>query len=451
MIRSVALADETRVPALGQGAWRMGEDSQRRCEAEVVEFDLRDLARGVVAAYEPLAAKKALAFEFDVAEEVRGRYLGDSARIRQILYSLADNAVKFTETGGVTLRVERDAEHVVFRLTDTGVGIAQDDLAHLFEGFFQADSTLTRRYGGTGIGLAICGQLATLMGGVLEASSKLGEGSPFTLRLPLKLAEAMVDSRTSETPSREPEPTAELPVLAAEDNATNQLVLKTLLAAAGVEPTIVVNGCEVLATWESQTWDVVLMDIQMPEMNGIEATRAIRYHEQQTGRSRTPIVAVTANAMTHQVAEYEVAGMDGVAAKPIDVANLFSAMERVLAQAAAPRPSPIGRTRPPDTGVKLNVGRRLTDRRTRQNGSWRTMRPTKLCASQVDSQPDRFSALCVDDIEAAGAADHLYVHRNDLRSLNEFSRPGHHRGTSPPDPTELRAQCRKIVKIIGSY
>ena len=124
-------------------------------------------------------------------------------------------------------------------------------------------------------------------------------------------------------------------VLAAEDNATNQLVLKTLLAAAGIEPTLVVNGREALAAWENQTWDIVLMDIQMPEMNGIEATQAIRRRELETGRPRTPIVAVTANAMTHQVVEYEAAGMDGVVAKPVDMANLFKVMERALAQAGA--------------------------------------------------------------------------------------------------------------------
>ena len=308
-------------------------------EAEVVEFDLQDLVRGVVAAHQPLAAKKALSFELEVAEEVRGRYLGDSARIRRILYSLSDNAVKFTETGGVTLRVERDAEHVIFCVTDTGIGIADDDLAHLFEGFFQADSTLTRRYGGTGIGLAICGELAALMDGVIEASSKLGEGSAFTLMLPLKPVEVLVEPAVAEAHSAEIEPAAELRVLAAEDNATNQLVLKTLLAAASIEPTIVVNGREALAAWEGQTWDIVLMDIQMPEMNGIETTRAIRQRELETGRPRTPIVAVTANAMTHQVVEYEAAGMDGVVAKPVNMANLFNVMEQALAQAAPAEPS----------------------------------------------------------------------------------------------------------------
>ena len=119
-------------------------------------------------------------------------------------------------------------------------------------------------------------------------------------------------------------------MLAAEDNLTNQLVLKTLLAPAGIEPVLTANGREALEAWETQAWDIVLMDIQMPEMNGIEATRAIRRREAETGRARTPIVAVTANAMTHQLTEYMAAGMDGVVAKPVEITTLFGVMEQAL-------------------------------------------------------------------------------------------------------------------------
>jgi CheY-like chemotaxis protein len=304
-------------------------------ELEVVEFDLEHLVGGVVAAYQPLAAKKALALDFEVTEAARGLYLGDSARVRRILLGLCDNAVKFTQDGGVTLRVDRDAGRVVFRVADTGIGIAKGDLAHLFEGFFQADATLTRRYDGAGIGLAICGKLTNLMGGAIEALSEIGRGSTFTLVLPLERVKGAAEPKAAEGRSAETEPLAQLRVLAAEDNATNQLVLKTLLAPAGIEPTLVVNGREALTAWENQTWDIVLMDIQMPEMNGIEATRAIRLRELETDRARTPIVAVTANAMTHQVVEYEAAGMDGVVAKPVDIATLLNVMEHALGQANA--------------------------------------------------------------------------------------------------------------------
>ncbi len=302
---------------------------------EAVEFDLEHLVRGVVAAYRPLAEKKALAFEFDITEEVRGRYLGDAARVRRILYSLCENAVKFTQAGDVTLRVERDERQIVFCVSDTGVGIATDDMARLFEGFFQADSTLTRRYDGAGVGLAICRELTTLMGGVIEASSELGKGSTFTVRLPLKRVESFDEVDIIDIPSAEVERPAELRVLAAEDNATNQLVLKTLLAQAGIAPTFVMNGREAVAAWEYQIWDIVLMDIQMPEMNGIEATKAIRARELETGRVRTPIVAVTANAMAHQVVEYSAVGMDGVVPKPFELTQLYQAMEQALAHADA--------------------------------------------------------------------------------------------------------------------
>jgi len=303
-------------------------------ELEVGEFDLGHLVRGVVAAYRPLAEKKGLAFDFEVTEAAGGRYLGDSPRVRRILYSLCDNAVKFTPAGGVTLQVDRDGDRVLFRVSDSGIGIGADDLAHLFDGFFQADASLSRRYGGAGVGLAICRQLTGLMGGSIEAASEPGVGSVFTLSLPLEPA-ATVANTAADAPAQTVA-SPQLRILAAEDNPTNQLVLKTLLALGGLGPTLAADGREALAAWEDQTWDIILMDIQMPEMNGVDATRAIRMRELETGRPRTPIVAVTANAMTHQLAEYAAAGMDGVVAKPINVANLFAVMQRALERADPP-------------------------------------------------------------------------------------------------------------------
>jgi len=299
-------------------------------ELEVAEFDLEELVRGVVAAYRPVADRKKLAFNCDVAPDGRGRYQGDSARIRRILYNLADNAVKFTETGAITLSVARDGEMVEFRLDDTGIGIAPDHLSHLFEGFYQADAGLTRRYGGAGIGLAICRDLTHLMDGSLEAVSELGAGSTFVLRLPLKTASAPMESKPVEQSSGTAAAPGEVRVLAAEDNDTNQLVLKTLLGQVGIDATLVENGRQALEAWEGQDWDIILMDIQMPVMDGVAATVAIRQRERATGRRRTPIIAVTANAMTHQVAEYQAAGMDGMVPKPIDITALFHAMERAL-------------------------------------------------------------------------------------------------------------------------
>ena len=307
-------------------------------DLEISVFDLETLMRGVAAAYQPLAETKGLSFELNIDEDARGAYLGDSPRIRRVLYSLADNAVKFTKAGGVVLWASVEQGQLVLRVADSGIGIGEADREHLFEGFFQADGTLTRRYGGAGVGLAVCGQITGLMGGTIEAVSKPGEGSTFTVKLPLTRVQA-ADESAPATPVEAPERAENLRVLAAEDNATNQLVLRTLLAAVGISPTVVENGREALAAWENQDWDIVLMDIQMPEMDGVEATRAIRQRERETGRARTPIIAVTANAMTHQVAEYAAVGMDGVVPKPIDTVCLFEVLDQALSQALSQAPT----------------------------------------------------------------------------------------------------------------
>ncbi|MDB5424564.1 MAG: sensor histidine kinase/response regulator [Phenylobacterium sp.] len=302
-------------------------------ELEVTEFDLEHLARGVIAIFSHQAEKKGLTFNFAIEEAAKGRYRGDSARVRQVLYNLFSNAVKFTDTGAIAFTVDRQGGEIVLRVDDTGIGIAPENLALLFESFFQADASNTRRYCGAGLGLTICQELMTLMGGKIVAASELGEGSTFTVTIPL---ERIADVGPLAAPEPEaPAPSAEEPgevrVLAAEDNEVNQLVLKTLLSQAGVTPTLVADGAQAVAAWEREPWDIILMDIQMPEMDGVQATREIRRREAETGRARTPILAVTANAMVHQVAAYEAAGMDGVVPKPIELARLFAAMEAALA------------------------------------------------------------------------------------------------------------------------
>ena len=239
--------------------------------------------------------------------------------------------------------MSRDGGPLKISVRDSGIGIAPEALTRLFSKFEQADSTTTRRYGGTGLGLAICRELAELMGGAIGAESVLGEGSVFTLVLPLS---RVADARPAapappapvapETSEGGPEGPA-LRVLAAEDNDVNRLVLQTLLHQVGLTPTIVADGAQALAAWESDTWDIVLMDIQMPVMDGPTACRRIREREAATGRARTPIIALTANAMAHQVAEYRAAGMDGFVPKPIEIGQLFAAMNDAL-EAVEPEP-----------------------------------------------------------------------------------------------------------------
>ena len=299
-------------------------------ELELVDFDLEHLIRGVVAAFQPAATKKGLTFDWEVAEGASGCYTGDSARLRRILYNLVGNAVKFTEAGSIRLSVAREGDLVRFEVTDTGIGIAPENVAHLFDDFLRVESSLNRTMGGTGMGLAVGRQLITLMGGTIEVVSTVGYGSIFLIRVPL----TQIESTTVEGQSAVEAPPG-LRVLAAEDNETNQIVLTTLLGQAGVIPTLVDDGRKALEAWEAQAWDVILMDIKMPVMDGIAATKAIRLREAETGRPYTPIIAVTANAMTHQVVEYEVAGMDGFVPKPVDVTHLFAAIGQALDAAEA--------------------------------------------------------------------------------------------------------------------
>lgn len=193
-------------------------------------------------------------------------------------------------------------------------------LPQLFETFTQGEGDATRRFGGAGLGLAICRRLAGMMGGTLEAQSELGEGSVFTIWLPLEQVEPAAAVRLTDTH------VADLRVLVAEDNETNQRVVRTVLNALGVDPTVVPDGRAAVEAWGRGEWDLVLMDIQMPVRDGVTATRDIRRIEAERGLSPTRIVALTANALPAQVSEYEAAGMDGVVPKPIMIDQLHAAL-----------------------------------------------------------------------------------------------------------------------------
>ena len=313
-----------------------------KLELEHMEFELAEVARGAYSAFTALANKKGLSFALDIGR-ARGRYLGDPTRLRQILYNLISNALKFTEQGEIRVTAVRNGPMLELSVRDTGVGIARENLEKLFAKFDQLDSSTTRRFGGTGLGLAICRELAHLMKGEIAVESELGLGSKFILRVPLervgdeKPIASMADARAGMSSGDAGD--IALRVLAAEDNTVNQLVLKTLLHQMGVDPTVVDNGEEAVKAWETGDWDVILMDVQMPVMDGITATAAIRNREADIGRPRTPIIALTANAMSHQVEQYLAAGMDGHVAKPIQAAELFEALTRA---AVPPQAKPGG-------------------------------------------------------------------------------------------------------------
>jgi signal transduction histidine kinase/ActR/RegA family two-component response regulator len=302
-----------------------------KLELEQLEFELAEVARGAYSAFTALANKKGLSFALDI-EDARGRYLGDPTRLRQILYNLISNALKFTEQGEIRVTAVRQGDILEVSVKDTGVGIPPESLGKLFAKFDQLDSSTTRRFGGTGLGLAICRELAQLMAGEISVTSELGLGSTFTLRVPLPWrGEEKAVCTVIETMSDHAE--IALRVLAAEDNAVNQLVLKTLLHQMGVDPVVVDNGQLAVEAWEAGDWDVILMDIQMPVMDGLTATAQIRRQERTSGRARTPIVALTANAMSHQVEQHIAAGMDGHVAKPIQARELFEVLSRLTTPA----------------------------------------------------------------------------------------------------------------------
>jgi len=306
-----------------------------KMEIEYGEVDPEALGEKVHTTFDSVAAtKKNLAFEVEVAPSALGSRRGDPTRVGQILNNLVSNALKFTAEGVVRVAIEgvgeRGEQGLRFVVTDTGVGIPASKQAMLFEKFTQADNSNTRRFGGTGLGLALCRELAQMMRGDIEVQSIEGQGSVFIATLPLaRIADAMAAEAAGSDDEDRP-----LRVLAAEDIPTNQLVLRTVLESFGVDLHMVDNGREALEAWQQADYDIILMDIQMPEMDGVAATLAIRAAEARMGRPRTPIIAVSANAMAHHVKEYMAAGMDGHVAKPIELVKLHTAIEAAISSCA---------------------------------------------------------------------------------------------------------------------
>lgn len=298
-----------------------------RMEIAEAPFALEPMLRDVCRTYEARACEKGLRLEFR-AGGAAGDWMGDEGRIRQILLNLVANAVKFTGSGCVSVTADATDNGIVVDVKDEGVGIPAEKIPLLFDAFSQVDNSQTRRFGGTGLGLAISRRLARLMGGDLGVESTEGVGSTFRLRLPLR--------RTTpigiKTPSRARVPLAGalLRILAADDNPTNRLVMEALLAPLEAQVLLAQDGAEALALYESHEFDVILMDIQMPVMDGRAAVRAIREMEGAQARRRTPILAITANALHHQVEAYLADGMDGHVAKPLSADALYKAIADVV-------------------------------------------------------------------------------------------------------------------------
>jgi signal transduction histidine kinase/AmiR/NasT family two-component response regulator len=292
-------------------------------------FHLDALVDAMGQLYGGLARERGLAFTLDVAPDVMGWRMGDCGRLRQVLSNLISNAIKFTEAGAVGVTVKGDATTLIFSVKDSGVGIPEAQRDLVFSKFSQLDGSSTRRAGGTGLGLAICKDLVGLMGGKIDFSSPAGGGTEFTFDTAMRQIEAVqgvapdmvIEARDDVRPSR---------ILIVDDNETNRTVLLTLLSHLGIQGQSAVDGQQAVTMWQDGHWDAILMDIHMPIMDGVEASRTIRQREQRTGQPRTPILAVTASVMSHEQSLYADAGMDGLVAKPIEVTRLAEALTRIL-------------------------------------------------------------------------------------------------------------------------
>ena len=286
-------------------------------------FAFADLAARVEAMHGLMAQAKGLSLTVHIDPSVAGTRLGDAQRLLQVLHNLVGNAVKFTETGYVALAIRAEGPEVHVVVRDSGIGMTSEQSAHVFDEFTQGDGSITRRFGGTGLGLPIVRRLVGLMGGRVDLHSVPGQGTTVTVQVPLPQAETALA-----TPDPEPQPdVAGLRALVAEDNPTNRVILRAMLDRLGMQAEMVHDGDEAVAAWQDGAFDVLILDISMPRKDGLSALSELRA---KAGSSALPpAIAVTANAMTHLVTDYLAAGFAAVVAKPLQLDDLGRAVAQV--------------------------------------------------------------------------------------------------------------------------
>ena len=314
-----------------------------KLELESVAFNLRHTLEPAMKAFALRAQEKHLALQWLIQPGVPESLAGDPGRLRQVVANLVGNAIKFTERGEVRLEVELESQAVGapslhFQVRDTGIGITPEKQAAVFDAFTQADGSTARRYGGTGLGLSISRRLVEMMGGRIWVESATGEGSTFHFTVPFRLANPALPSSRQVSSPRPPEPRPgsspaghkKLRILVAEDNAVNRRLIVCLLEKHGHKVAVAVNGRDAVSAAADESFDLVLMDVQMPEMDGLAATELIRQRERET-RHHLPIIAVTAHAMKGDRERCLEGGMDGYVAKPVKADILFATIEQVMA------------------------------------------------------------------------------------------------------------------------
>lgn len=299
------------------------------------EFDTQEIIRRAAGLHRLSAEGKNVSLIVE-ADQNGPRRVGDPMRLMQILNNLLGNAIKFTDTGSVTLRMANPASgSLVFSVIDTGIGMTEEQISRIFDDFEQADGAITRRYGGTGLGMSIVRRLVSMMNGQIDISSRKGAGTLVKITLPLPLADA-VPARKPET--KDPIAGKEAPstalsglnILAADDNGTNRLVLGSLLKRAGIKAVMVTNGREAVEKFSETEWDAVLLDISMPEMDGLAALGAIDAIARKTGKARPPCIAISANVMPDQIREYRSAGFNACISKPFRGADVLQTLKDQL-------------------------------------------------------------------------------------------------------------------------
>jgi len=308
-----------------------------KLEIEHIPFSLHETISGALSSLGLRAREKGLHLHHHVADDVPDLLVGDPARLQQILFNLVGNAVKFTETGHIDVLFERMSDVgsevvMITSVTDTGIGIPEDKRTIIFEAFSQADTSHTRQYGGTGLGLAITSRLVEMMGGTVGVESEEGKGSTFRFSLSFE------KYHKDKLPSRNKNATVtaqSMNLLLAEDNPVNQRLAMRLLEKEGHVVTVVDTGKKVLDILLLKSFDAILMDVQMPELDGLETTLAIRQDERRTGR-HIPIVALTAHAMTDDRQRCLNAGMDAYISKPIVIEELHDILEEIAKKIGLP-------------------------------------------------------------------------------------------------------------------
>ena len=326
-----------------------------KMEVDAQNFSLQTLLDDITSAFNAAAAEKNIGFTVSVHADVPGALNGDEMHLRQVLINLIGNAIKFTQEGGVSVSINSSEEtgnrvKLMFSLIDTGIGRAKEKLGIIFESFTQADSASTREYGGSGLGTTICRQLVELMGGEIGAESELGKGSTFWFALPFEKASPAKAQEASPESAGPPASLNHARVLVVEDYPTNQEVAKYLIESAEGVVTIAENGQVALEMFKEGVFDIILMDVQMPKMDGYEATREIRKLPRGAG---VPIIGMTANVFEKDRQACLAAGMDDFLPKPLELGRFLSTVAHWLSPADMAGRAPAEKTS--DSGTQTPV------------------------------------------------------------------------------------------------